>query len=91
MSTVLLVARSGSILAIFPKKPEIICGLDAAVSWPFQPGSKAFPRHFHFEDALASSGALDNGPTSLLSLARCGGGWCCRASDRGFVMKELVH
>ena len=45
---VLLVARSGSILAICPKKPEIVCGLDAAVSWPFQPGSKAFPRHFHF-------------------------------------------
>jgi tRNA A37 threonylcarbamoyladenosine biosynthesis protein TsaE len=55
---VLLVARSGSILAICPKKPEIVCGLDAAVSWPFQPGSKAFPRHFHFEDALASSGGI---------------------------------
>jgi hypothetical protein len=36
------VAKSGSILAIFPKRPEIVCGLDAAVS--FQPGSKALLR-----------------------------------------------
>ena len=47
-----------------PKETEIVCGLDAAVSWPFQPGWKAFPRTpeilqvtFHFEDALASCGA----------------------------------
>jgi hypothetical protein len=40
---VLLVARFGSILAICPEKPEIGCGLGTVVSWPFQPGSKAFP------------------------------------------------
>ena len=43
-----------------PKETEIVCGLDAAVSWPFQPGWKAFPRllrclqvTFHYEDALS--------------------------------------
>jgi hypothetical protein len=36
------VAKSGSILAIFPKRPEIVCRLDAAVS--FQPGSEALLR-----------------------------------------------
>ena len=38
------VARSGSILATCPKKREIGCGLGIAVNWPFQPGSKAFPK-----------------------------------------------
>jgi hypothetical protein len=32
------VARSGSILAICLKKPEVGCGLGIAVSWPFRPG-----------------------------------------------------
>jgi hypothetical protein len=38
------VARSGSVLAICPKKPEIGCGLGTVVSWRFQPGLKAFPK-----------------------------------------------